>query len=248
MARRKRKNPGGGEMEIVLLIGAAGLAYWWYTSSSGLPTGVPSTGNANGYYPAGGGTLAAPKTNDLWLSIPGTSTVSAAALTAAVVAIYNGTAWIPFTASPTASPTTSVSSPIVPVSTPVASVPVSAPAVSPPTVNTPALATIGANLQAAMTAGGDPAISIVSGVPSATPYVFNYYLVEPSVSGGAIATAPDVSLVFPGVNLTNPMTFSQYWGGMGPYLTSHLGLSGMRGMGFRPRSPYFAGLAGGWRT
>jgi hypothetical protein len=235
-------------MDIVLLIGAAGLAYWWYTSSSGLPAGVPSTGNANGYYPAGGGTLAAPKTNDLWLSIPGTSTVSAAALTAAVVAIYNGTAWIPFTASPTASATTSVSSPIVPVSTPVASVPVSAPVVTPPTVNTPALATIGANLQSIMASAGDPAISVVSGVPSATPYVFNYYLAEPSVNGGAFTTPPDVALVFPGVNLSSPMTFSQFWGGMGPYLTSHLGLSGMRGLGFRPRSPYFAGLAGGWRT
>jgi len=241
-------------MDIALIAGAAGLAYYFFVYKGSLPAGVPSTGNAAGYY-ATSGSASAPVAGALWLNIPGT-TAAAQITPANIVAYWNGSAWTAYVASPVATSSTSVSSPIVPVLTSgtVALAPViPVPVVSTPAVNTPALATIGANLQSIMASAGDPAISVVSGVPSATPYVFNYYLAEPSVNGGAFTTPPDVALVFPGVNLANPMTFSQFWGGMGPYLTSHLGLSGLRfaglrGMGFRPRSPYFAGLAGGWRT
>jgi hypothetical protein len=81
--------------------------------------------------------------------------------------------------------------------------------------------------------------------------VFNYYLALPSVNGNSstIPTAVDnanLSTLFPGVSPTNPMTLSTYWSGMGPYLGSSLGMSGLRGLGYTPRSPYYNLRHGGW--
>src|SRR5580698_5366800 len=103
MARRKRKNPGGG-MDIALIAGAAGLAYYFLFYNK-LPAGVPSTGNANGYYPKGGGTLAAPLAGDEWLNIPGTPPPTSLTLSN-IVAYYNGTAWVPYVPTTTAAPVT----------------------------------------------------------------------------------------------------------------------------------------------
>ena len=106
------------------------------------------------------------------------------------------------------------------------------------------LAAIGQNLQSTISSAGDPAISGTGASAMATPYVFNYYLMLPAVSGGKISTAPDVNVVFPNVNTSNPMPFSQYWAGMMSYLQSQ-GMSGLRGLGYQ-RSPYFSRQMGGW--
>ena len=68
----------------------------------------------------------------------------------------------------------------------------------------------------------------------ATPYHWNYYVgyVWPTAPSGFKGTTwpPDVSVVFPGVDLTQPMSGTAFWAGMLPYLTGQ-GLSGYWGMG-----------------
>jgi hypothetical protein len=103
-----------------------------------------------------------------------------------------------------------------------------------------------------MGSSGDPAITGSGTTMMATPYVFNYYLALSSVNGGAFSSPPDVGVVFSGntpgvagVDLTQPMSFNQFWNGMSSYLRSNNGLSGLSAA-YRARSPYFDIRQGGW--
>ncbi len=93
--------------------------------------------------------------------------------------------------------------------------------------SSPSLASILSGLTAKAMGSGDPAVVITGGVAFANPDVFNYYLAEVYPSGTSSAGwPPDVSQVFPGVDRTKPMSVSQYWAGMSPFL-SKAGLSGV---------------------
>ncbi len=93
--------------------------------------------------------------------------------------------------------------------------------------SSPSLASILSGLTAKAMGSGDPAVVITGGVPFANPDVFNYYLAQVYPSGTSSAGwPPDVAQVFPGVDRTKPMSVSQYWAGMSPFL-SKAGLSGV---------------------
>jgi len=66
--------------------------------------------------------------------------------------------------------------------------------------------------------------------PYATPDVWNWYLVNRTQAG--VATAPDPSVAFPGVDTTQPMPGSTYWAGVSPLISASLGMSGLGAFGY----------------
>lgn len=97
-----------------------------------------------------------------------------------------------------------------------------------PVTPTPILDQTYTALVQVMTSAGDPAITNVAGVISASPDVFNWYLVN-RVPNSPVKVGPDLSM-FAGASL---LTSQQYWAQMAPYLQRTLGLNGLG---------YFAGL------
>lgn len=99
---------------------------------------------------------------------------------------------------------------------------------------------------------GDPAVTLAGTTLMAAPDVFNYYFAQvfpapPSnvTYAGTAGWPPDVNVVFPGVDRTQPMSISTYWAGLSGYLasntTANAGVSGLglfAGLGcFRQQQP-----------
>ena len=81
-------------------------------------------------------------------------------------------------------------------------------------------------------AASDSAFTTSGGVVSGSPYHWSFYVsyIWPNAPSGWSGTwPPDLSSVFPGVDLTQPMTASTFWAGMGAALQK-AGLSGLYGM------------------
>lgn len=149
--------------------------------------------------------------------------------------------------APVAAPATVSSVPTSPTST-VASLPVATPttAVAPivstpgtPTAvtagtpatpsNTPAVYTA---FQAVMAAavGADPAVTGSASNPTATPDVFNWYLVNgQSMVQFGITGGPSSATYFSttGQDTSTPISLNAYWAVTGPWLQSNYGLSGV---------------------
>ena len=101
--------------------------------------------------------------------------------------------------------------------------------VTPSALTLPAsLAAIGAALTAAVNASNDPSFTAVNGVPQGTPEDWTDYLVEliPNSPVPGYDWPPDLTQVFPNVDLTQPMSGPTYWSGMSAYLGSKMGMSG----------------------
>lgn len=66
-----------------------------------------------------------------------------------------------------------------------------------------------------------------------TPYHWNYYIsyVDPTSPSSGMTWPPNPSDVFPGVDLSQPMASKTYWAAMSPWLQSKYGMSGLRGLG-----------------
>ena len=69
-----------------------------------------------------------------------------------------------------------------------------------------------------------PSVPTSCATPSASPWVWNYYLVN---LGMGVSTAPDITAAFPGVDDSQAMTASQYWAGVSPLISRSLGMSGL---------------------
>jgi hypothetical protein len=81
---------------------------------------------------------------------------------------------------------------------------------------------------------------------SGTPYHWQFY-VNALKPGNTL----DLTAVFPGVDLTQPMTAAQFWVGAGPALGAEYGLSGYRGLGmYAGLGDYLShrGSPYGWRN
>lgn len=110
-------------------------------------------------------------------------------------------------------------------------VPPPATTVEPPPVQpTQSVASILSSIQSGVAT--DPNFTGSGDQISSSPYRFNTYL-NIALNG---KTAPDLGTVFPGLDLTQPMTLATYWAAMGPAVRTAYGLSG-----------FFAGL-GAYRS
>ena len=90
-------------------------------------------------------------------------------------------------------------------------------------------------------AAPDPNFTGSGDAMAGTPYHWNVYLALVLPTGDA---TPDLGTVFPGVDLTQPMTAATYWAGMGPAIGKAYGLSG-----YGIRAGLGAYLRGhGWRA
>lgn len=90
----------------------------------------------------------------------------------------------------------------------------------------PSLASLYSNILAG--ASTDPNFTGAGDSLASTPYRWATYL-NIALAGKA---SPDLSSVFSGVDLTQPMSASTFWASMGPALTKEYGLSGlMAGLG-----------------
>lgn len=129
--------------------------------------------------------------------------------------------------APSATGSTVTTSP-APISTP--SVPAGSGPPPPPVPSSPSLATIWANAQAAAA----PDANLIRNGGSMTPYQWNYYIsyVQPSAPTAFSGVwPPDPGPVFPGVDLTQPMSAATYWASMQKAMAAG-GLSGLlAGMG-----------------
>lgn len=170
-------------------------------------------------------------------SFAGASSAPTGAATTQVAYLYSspstGLLYTSFTA-PTASQVASTASAVsatgsTVATSPAAPVTTSAPA-TPAVPSGPSLATIWANVQAA--ASQDANYKTQGN--ALTPYQWNFYVsyVQSSAPGSYTGTwPPDPAVVFPGVNLSTPMSAGTYWAGMQPYLAT-AGLSGyLAGLG-----------------
>jgi hypothetical protein len=102
----------------------------------------------------------------------------------------------------------------------------------------PSLASIFSNILAG--ASTDTNFTGAGNALSASPYHWNVYLQSALPAGDSI---PDLGTVFPGVDLTQPMSATTYWAGMGPALTKAYGLSGFfAGLGALQRFGRIQGL------
>jgi len=132
-----------------------------------------------------------------------------------------------------AATTTTSTTPATTVTTTPATPTPNAPAPTPP-ASSFTVAQIGANLLSTMTNANDSAVTVSSGSVSAQGYVFNYYFEETSVNGGLQNATSIADAVFTSEQLSQTMTFSQYWTPIAAYLQGNLGMSGLaiyRGLG-----------------
>lgn len=106
----------------------------------------------------------------------------------------------------------------------------------PPAQPLPSLASVYSNILAG--ASTDPNFTGAGDALSSTPYRWSTYL--NIALQGIGKTSPDLSTVFPGVDLTQPMAATTFWASMGPALTQAYGLSGF----FAGLGAYMAGLRG----
>ena len=133
--------------------------------------------------------------------------------------------WLLAPVAPVAAAVVPVAASVAPVSTTVTTGgPVTPPT---PAAGSPTLAAIYSNILAG--ASTDPNFTgsgaSLSGIPNRWMTYLNLAL------QGTAFTAPSTSTVFPGVDLTQPMTATTFWASMGPALTSAYGLSGFCGLG-----------------
>lgn len=133
--------------------------------------------------------------------------------------------WLLAPVAPVAAAVVPVAASVAPVSTTVTTGgPVTPPT---PAAGSPTLAAIYSNILAG--ASTDPNFTgsgaSLSGIPNRWMTYLNLALQGTSFS------APSTSTVFPGVDLTQPMTATTFWAAMGPALTSAYGLSGFCGLG-----------------
>jgi len=91
-------------------------------------------------------------------------------------------------------------------------------------------------------AAGDPSITSAG----ATPYVLAYYLQNVAAPALSSVSLP-LATIFPGVDLTQPMSVSTFWAGMGAYLNANntYGLSGLGYSRSQFRGAYIR-TKGGW--
>jgi len=207
------------DSKIVLVIGAGALAYmWWKSQGSSIPSDAEYVGQlASGQTTTvSGGSVTGPA-YIYYSPSTGKTYASSTAPTSAQIAAANSAAG--------SGGSQSSQSPISGGDSPASgSGPVSG-----------QLASIYSGLTAK--ASADSNFAQVNGVWQGTPYHWNFYLQTLLPSGD---TAPDPSVVFPGVDTSQPMPATTYWAAVAPYLTSHFGLSGGRGMGSVPWAWRFA--------
>lgn len=127
------------------------------------------------------------------------------------------------TSAPPASAISTVT-PVVPVGTgsEVPPAPVAAPVT---------LARMYSVITGAITAADDPNFTSSGGVFYGPPTDWSDYLFElfPNSPVAGMVWPPDLSAIFPGVDISQPMSGTAYWAGMSAYLSSKYGMSGMRG-------------------
>lgn len=221
------------DSSTLFLIGGAALLFLWW-SSGGL-TGASSALSAS--LPSDAGYLAQLGTGQ-------TATVTAGTVTGPAYIYYSpstGDTYASATAPTTAQQQlgSTYTSASAPSSSPATgstvntggNIPTSPPLGNSPTASTQTLAHIYSAIVAA--AQGDGNFTNVGGVWQGTPYHWNYYLAQTATqpAGTSGTWPPDLGAVFPGVDLTAPMSSTTYWAGMAPYLTSNFGLHGLGGLG-----------------
>jgi hypothetical protein len=252
-------------MDTVLILAGAGLIFWWWTTQSAssvlsgalplLSNGVPVQLTSGQSVTIGTQTLAGPG----YLYYSGsTYYVSTTAPTAAQIAAATPAASTTggTTATGTQTGTSSATTPAGGTSTgstPTGTQtgfntlgePITYVGGGGSTYTTPmTLSALASAIQ--QWAAVDPSYTGSGANLSASPYHWatTMQAIWPDMPTGFTAGWPvDLGTIFPGVDLTQPMTWTAFWAGMLPFLQSGglSGLRGMRGLGaIRARSPYAA--------
>ena len=198
---------------ILLLGGLAVGGYFLYQYLTGLPSDAQYVGQV----PAGTGTMTLPGGTTQSVTGPGYLYYSQSANK------FYVTQTAPTTAQQTALTTATSTAATGSTSNPGQVANDTAPP-PPPPPSGPSLDSLYTQMKTSVVAHGDPNFTGSNDQMAGTPYHWNVYLGLVLPSGDA---APDPAVVFPGVDLTQPMTAATYWAGMGPALAKAYGLSGL---------------------
>jgi len=240
--------------KLILLIGAGVVVYVWWESQKANATGASSL-------PSDAVPMLAQGTQTpLSLQAGQSGTVGSQTLSGPGYVYYSPSTklfYVSATAPSAAQIAAAVSLTSAPSSTgttPPQNTTTTTPPATTSTYKTPAGATVSspttlAGIWAAIQqwAAADPNFTTSGGVLSGLPDHWNFYLayISPTAPAGYTgAWPPDLNAVFPGIDVTQPMTATAFWAGMGAYLSKG-GLSGLAGMGglgdagnrFRYRGP-----------
>ena len=218
----------------LITFAAVGVGGWWlYDNLFASSSSIPSDAQYVGQLPAGSA-YAVPQS---FTSLSGsTGGPTAGTATTAIAYVYHSVstglfylsytaptaAQIPPTTTTPAASATGSSATTTPASSASGS---SATTATPSTGTTSTLAQIWAKAQAAAA----PDASFIKNGGSLTPYQWNFYIsyVQQAAPSGYSGTwPPDPQVVFPGVDLTQPMSAATYWASMQPAMAVG-GLSGL---------------------